>query len=266
MVVLLWAGQQAAAQNAPLTGYGGYTHLGVYESAPAPALAFGANAGALPLYKNLTATAYGEKRFLLDDLSLFQIGLVIPMESGAFGLQAAAFGSAAYNQSRMGLAYGHVLNKKLSIGVQFNYQHHHISGYGNAGAVGASAGVVYRLSQNLHAGLQVDNPAGSAFYKTKTIEQPRTISAGGGYAPSPAFYIQAIVVKEEKQHLDVHTGLQYTVLDKLQVKGGWATATSTFYFGVGYTLGVVQVDGVASFHPQLGISPGIMVTLKKEKD
>ena len=262
-MALAWAGNKVHAQVVALSGY---PHAGAYRQMPQHALLAGANAGLLPLYKTFTATVYTEKRFLLNELSLINAGIVVPHSGGAFALQASSFGNSAYSQRTAGLAYGRSLGSRLHAGLQFNYTHLHIAGYGNAGGVSADAGLVYVLSENLVAGLQLRHLAGTTFSYLKGEKQPRTAAAGIGYTLSDEFFISTTIEKERGQPLSVKVALQYQLLQKLQVTGGIHTGTSNLYFGAGFQLLQMQLHAVASFHPQLGISPGLMLTFKKDKN
>ena len=71
--------------------------------------------------KNASAGVYGERRFLLDELSLYQLAIAVPTNSGNFGVKAGYYGFSDYNESQMGLAYARKLGSKVDIGVQFNY-------------------------------------------------------------------------------------------------------------------------------------------------
>lgn len=243
-----------------------YTRIGRYQSQPAHALLAATNPALLPNYKGFTATAFGEKRFLLNELSHVQLGIVLPVSAGAFALQSSSFGSAAHRQSKVGLAYGRRLNEQLNVGVQFHYLHYAISGYGQAGAMNAAAGVLYRISSTLTAGLQLDNVAATKLGASKSEAVPQVISAGLGYAPSSSFYAEATMVKEGAKPIGLEASLQYAVQDKLLVKGGITTANATFYFGAGYSLGTWQMEAIASWHPYLGVTPGLMLTYKKAKE
>ncbi|MGV3657735.1 MAG: hypothetical protein ACO1NX_07265 [Chitinophagaceae bacterium] len=90
---------------------------------------------------------------------------------------------------------------------------------------------------------------------------PKGIAAGIGYAPSEAFYISTSVEKTVGRPLQAKGALQYRVLQKLQATLGVKTDTSTFYFGAGYQLSSIWLEAAANWHPHLGISPGIMITL-----
>ena len=262
-MALGWAGNEGRAQVAERWGY---PHAAAYRQVPQHALLAGANAGLLPQYKIFTATAYTEKRFMLNELSLVSAGIVLPVSEGAFGLQASSFGNWVYSQRKVGMGYGRSLGEGLNAGVQFNYTHLHIAGYGNAGSLSADVGFIYHVSENIVAGLQLSNLAGTSFSSAKGDKMPGSAAAVIGYTLSDAFYISAGVAKELGQPLSVQVALQYQVLQKLQLTGGLETGRSNLYMGAGFQIMQMQLDAVASFHPQLGISPGLMLTFKKDKD
>jgi len=264
LVMALWGmGNGLLAQVAAVSGY---TQAGAYRSNPQQALLAGANAALLSQYKQFTATVYTEKRFLLNELSLLEAGVVAPASNGAFGLIATSFGGAAYSQRQAGLAYGRKLGEKLGVGVQFNYYHLHIAGYGNACSVAADVGLVYTISKSIMAGLQLKHLAGTSFNYLKNEKKQGVVTASIGYTPSETFYVSATLVKEKGESLNVQTALQYRVLQKLQLTGGLHTGTSQMFLGAGFKLKQIELGAVASFHPQLGISPGVMLTFKKEKE
>lgn len=263
VMALAWAGNKGHAQVVARTGY---PYAGAYRQMPPHALLAGANAGLLPLYKTFTATVFTEKRFNLNELSLIDAGVVVPSSSGAFGLQVSSFGNWGYSQRTAGLAYGRSLGSRLHAGLQFNYTHLHMAGYGNAGGVSADAGFVYLISDKLVGGLQLTHLAGTTLNYLKGEKQPRTAAAGIGYTPSDELYMSTTIAMETGQPISVEVALQYQVLKKLQLSGGLHTGTSNLYFGAGFQLGQMQLHGVASFHPQLGISPGIMLSFKKDEN
>ena len=111
-----------------------YVGLGAYSNYP-DAFSFHTNQAALAKMKMLSAGIYGEKRFLLNELSLYDAAIVLPTSSGNFGLDTRYYGFSDYNESQVGLAYGRNLGSKVDVGVQFNYYNVRIAGYGNAAAI-----------------------------------------------------------------------------------------------------------------------------------
>ena len=116
-----------------------------------------ANQAALAHINSLTAGIYSERRFLLQELSLYQLAVALPTSSGNFGVSASYFGSAQNNESVIGLAYGRKLGEKVSIGAQFNYVSMQVAGYGNASTINFEAGSIvayYRTIAGRHPYLQ----------------------------------------------------------------------------------------------------------------
>jgi hypothetical protein len=257
---------EVAAQAVQNPVSAGFTRLDAYTALPRQAVSFGANQAALAHINNLTASVYGEKRFLLNELSFYQLAVAVPTATGHFGVQAATFGGEGYNESKVGLAYARSLGKAVSIGVQFNYFHYRMGGYGTAGAVNFEAGVLFNLSDQLKAGFHVYNPTRAALGKWEDERLPVVFTTGFGYEFSKKFLLAAEIIKEEAQPLNVHTGMQYQLTDQLVAKGGFATGPSAFYISAGYRLRLFQLEVVTSVHPQLGITPGIMLTFNSDEE
>lgn len=236
------------------------TRAGAYGNGSNNLIAYTANTAALGKIKSFAAGLYGEKRFLLQALSAYQMAVALPAGSGVFGLDARYAGSALYNRSKVGLAYARNLNSALSIGVQFNYHHYHIAGYGNAGAVNVEGGVILHVSESLQVGAYVYNPTGSALIKSDAEKLPAVYSAGLGYTPSKNLLLTAEIIKETTEPVNLHAGLQYQFAEQFTAKAGLLTATSEFYLGAGFGFHRLGFEALATVHPQLGVTPGFMIT------
>jgi hypothetical protein len=236
-----------------------YTGLGAYSIEHADVFSFTSNQASLAQMKHASAAVYGERRFLLDELALYQLAIAVPTRSGNFGVKAGYYGFSDYNESQMGLAYGRKLGSKVDVGVQFNYNAIRISSYGNSSAVNFEIGTVLHLTERLHAGVHVYNPAGGKFGKNQQEKLASVYTAGVGYEASAKFLISAEIEKEENQPVNVNAGMQYKFLPQLMARVGIATNTSNLYAGVGLTLQSFRLDVVAGYHPQLGVTPGLLL-------
>src|SRR6187402_3712006 len=119
-----------------------YAGLGSYSINHVDVFSFTNNQASLAQMKNASAGVYGERRFMLTELSLYQLAIAVPTNSGNFGFKAGYFGFSNYNESQMGLAYARKLGSKVDIGAQFNYNGIRIAGYGNDAAVSFEIGTV----------------------------------------------------------------------------------------------------------------------------
>jgi hypothetical protein len=257
----LWAkGQTVRRPVAAL-----YTGLGAYSTDHLDVFSFTNNQASLAQIKNVSAGVYGERRFMLDELSLYQLAIGVPTHSGNFGIKAGYFGFSEYNESQIGLAYGRKLGTKLDIGVQFNYNGVQISGYGNATAVNFEIGTILHLTDKLNAGIHAYNPVGGKFGKNAEEKLASIYTVGFGYEASDKFFVSAEIEKEENQSVNVNAGMQYRFLPQVMARAGISTNTSNVYAGVGLYLKTFRIDVVASYHPQLGITPGLVLIYNSSK-
>lgn len=236
-----------------------YIGTGAYSITHSDAFSFTVNQASLARINNVWAGVYGEKRFMLNELSLYNMVLTVPAKSGNFGITGSYYGFNQFNESQAGLAYARSLSSKIDIGVQFNYNAIKVAGYGNASAVSAEAGIILHLSDKLHAGIHVNNPAGGKFNKGKNEKLPFVYTAGLGYEASEKFFVSAEVEKEEDQPVNVNAGLQYKFFSQLMARAGLSSATSTAWMGIGIGIKSFRIDAAASYHPHLGITPGLML-------
>lgn len=242
-----------------------YAGLGAYSESHADLFSFTSNQASLAQLKQAAAGVYAERRFLLSELNSFTAVAGLPTSSGNFGWKASYYGFTGYNETQLGLAYARNLGKNIDAGVQFNYNGIQIAeGYGNAAAISFDAGILLLITERLRAGVQVSNPAGGKFGKSGE-ELAAQYSFGMGFEASEKFFFGAEIVKEEDRPVNVHAGLQYKFIPQLLARTGLSTSTSSLYFGVGLLLRSCRLDITTSYHPQLGLSPGLMFLAEFKK-
>ena len=112
------------------------------------------------------------------------------------------------------------------------------------------------------------NPVGGKFGKNSDEKLASVYTFGAGYEASDKFFISTEIEKEENQPVNINAGLQYRFLPQLLLRGGIATATSNAYFGIGFFLKTFRIDVTAAYHPQLGVTPGLLLIydFKKNKN
>jgi hypothetical protein len=243
----------AQTVHSPIKAY--YTQLGTYSKQFCDVFSFTHNQAALSYLKTASAGVYGEQRFLLKETSMYSLAIALPATAGGFGFQANYFGFSDYNESALGIAYGKHLGKMVDIGAQFNYYNVRIAGYGSAGTVNFEAGAIFHLSETFHLGLHVYNPAGGKFGKNTDEKLASVYTTGAGYEASKQVFISMEVIKEENKPVTVNAGLQYVFAKQFFARAGIESASSSIYTGVGLSWNIFRLDIAVSYHPQLGISP-----------
>ncbi|MDQ6903265.1 MAG: hypothetical protein M3139_09675, partial [Bacteroidota bacterium] len=82
---------------------------------------------------------------------------------------------------------------------------------------------------------------------------------GIGYEASEDLLISAEIVKQEDLPININAGVQYNFQKQFFVRVGIASENESPYAGAGVSWSNIRVDISASYHPQLGFSPGLLV-------
>ena len=236
-----------------------YIGLGAYSVNHVDAFSMTSNQAALAQIKNPALGIYGERRFLLGVTDMYSSVFVLPSEKGNFALQADYFGYKNYNESQLGLAYARSLGSKLDIGIKFNYYSFRIPTYQSSEAVNFEIGAIAHLTDQLHVGLHFYNPVGGKLSKTDNEKLGSIYKFGLGYEAGENFIISAEIVKQEDFPINVNAGVQYNFARQFFARMGISSENETPYAGAGVSWNNLRLDLSASYHPQLGLSPGLML-------
>ena len=236
-----------------------YIGLGAYSLHHTDVFSFTSNQAALAQIKAPAFGVYGERRFLLLATNMYSAVVALPTHQGNFGFQADYFGYKNFNESQLGLAYARRLGAKLDLGVKFNYYSFRIPGYQNSSAVNFEIGAIAHLTEKLHAGIHFYNPIGGTLSKTDHEKLGAVYKFGMGYEVSGNFLISAEIVKQEDLPVNIDAGVQYNFAKQFFARIGIASENESPYAGAGISWNNLRIDISVSYHPQLGISPGLMV-------
>ncbi len=239
--------------------------LGAYSKNFDDAFSFTSNPAALGWLTSAAVGVFTEQKFLLEALKFYSMAAAIPLSNAGIGISARYNTAGAYKESQVGLSYGKSLGS-VSIGAQFNYSGIQIAGYGNEAVFYFDVGTLWQLSEKLFTGIRVSNPTGARFGRNKEEKLALTCSFGLGYEVSTAVYINTEIIKEEDRSPTILLSLYYSLDHKFFLRAGIATATTSPWLGAGLAWKKMRVDITSSYHPQLGISPGISLIFSgKEK-
>lgn len=241
-----------------------YIGLGAYSINHVDVFSFTANQAALAQIKNFSLGVYGERRFLLATTNMYSAVVAMPTKQGNFGLQADYFGYKNYNESQLGIAYARSLGTRLDIGIKFNYYSFRIPGYQNSSTINFEIGAIAHLTDRLHAGIHFYNPVGGKLSKTDNEKLSSIYKFGLGYEAGENFIISAEIVKQEDIPVNVNAGVQYSFAKQFFARAGIASENSSPYAGTGISWNNLRLDITVSYHPQLGISPGIMLIINSK--
>jgi hypothetical protein len=237
-----------------------YIGLGAYSTKQIDAFSFTSNQAALAQVKTGGIGVFGERRFLLAQNSNYGIAATFATKNkGNFGVQVNYTGFANFNEQKAGIAYARSLGSKIDVGVQFNYYGYKIPAYNNGSTINFEIGAIAHVSEKLNVGVHVYNPVGGKLYKITDEKLAAAYKFGVGYDASDNFFVSTEIVKEENQPLNVIGGVQYHFKKQFFVRAGFRSDNNTGYAGAGFLYKNLRIDVASSFHPQLGISPGLLL-------
>ncbi|MEP6950198.1 MAG: hypothetical protein ABI863_13015 [Ginsengibacter sp.] len=238
-----------------------YIGLGAYSIHHVDVFSFSSNQAALAQIKNPSFGVYGEDRFLLNASNMYAAVVALPTKQGNFGIEVDYFGFKDYNESQIGFAYARNLGRLLDIGIKFNYYSFRIPAYQNSSSLNFEIGAIAHLTDKLNAGIHFYNPVGGNLSKTNNEKLSSVYKFGIGYEASESFLVSAEIVKQEDLPVNVNAGVQYNFLKQFFARVGIATENESPYAGAGVSWNNIRLDISASYHPQLGLSPGLMLVV-----
>jgi hypothetical protein len=137
-----------------------------------------------------------------------------------------------------------------------------VNGYGSASAINFEAGVLFHINDQMLFGIHTYNPTTSRLGKSGEEKLPAIYTAAIGYEASDKFFVSAEILKQEDQEVSVNGGMEYNFNDQLFARAGIISASGIYYLGLGVSLKSFRLDATASLHPQLGLSPGLVLLFK----
>lgn len=213
------------------------------------------NQAGLGFYPKLTFGLHHENKFATPDYNLHAAALTIPVNAGTFGVSYSYFGFTAYNESKVGLAFGKKFGEKFSAGVQLNYHYNFImESFGNRNALSFEGGIQFRPANFIKLGAHLFNPTRSRIsYNQDTI--PTVFRTGLSITPLESLNLLFQLEKRLDQNLRIQSGLEYQLLESLYLRAGIMTDPFTSTFGLGYEINRISADIAFSRHPILGFTP-----------
>lgn len=205
-----------------------------------------------------------EQRFLLNAIRTVTAGGVLPMKAGSFGMSLQYYGTEAYNEQRVSLAYGRKLMENFSIGAGLDFLNTSILEYGNKAVMTFELGLMARFSKQINLGVHIFNPLNVELFEEERL--PSILKMGLKYTPSDKVDIFAEVSKDIAFKVRTHWGVEYELIEHFDLRFGVATQPVEITFGIGYALkNGLMLDVASRYHEVLGVSPSIGIVYVRKK-
>ncbi|UYQ91857.1 hypothetical protein MKQ68_17360 [Chitinophaga horti] len=188
---------------------------------------------------------------MMKELSAWSVAAVVPTMGGAFGGVIAGSGGRLYAEQYYKLAYGRPLGDQVNVGLGFSYASRRAQGYERQGAMAVNGGLLCRLAEHVRAGFHVFYPAGNWM--------PVVGTAGITYDASVHCSL-SMELRKEGTAAPVAVGvLEYRPVKYFGCMLGVATRPQLHYAGFNCVKGRIRAGLTGSYHPQLGITPNMMI-------
>ncbi len=203
-----------------------------------------------------------ENRFLLKELQSQGFVVALPLKVGviSFGLQS--FGFKNFRTNRLGLGYSMKLAEFLSCGVQLNYHQVRLTdAYGRKDALTAELGLRANITDNWKVAFSVFNLTRTKISEFGEDRLSTLMRLGTQYTFSEKVMLVAELEKNIEFPVRFKTGIEYSPIRKLFLRGGFATQPIELSAGLGYRFKEqFQLDLGSAYHQILGWSPNFSFT------
>lgn len=203
-----------------------------------------------------------ENRFLLKELQSQGFVVALPLKAGviSFGLQS--FGFKNFRTNRLGVGYSMKLAEFLSCGVQLNYHQVRLTdAYGRKDALTAELGLKANITDNWKVAFSVFNLTRTKISEFGEDRLTTLMRLGTQYTFSEKVMLVAELEKNIEFPVRFKTGIEYSPIKKLFLRGGFATQPIELSAGLGYRFKEqFQLDIGSAYHQILGWSPNFSFT------
>jgi len=220
------------------------------------------NQAGLGYIEGPTASIFYENKFLVSKFAYAGFAGAMPLGGGTIGLSYTNFGYGAYNEGKVGLAYGMKLSRRFAVGVQLNYHNLSINtdGYGSKGALSADVGFRLEVGDKVSLAAHISNPTRTKLTDFADERIPTVLRFGVAYEISDDLMATGEVEKDIDMNPVFRGGFEYQPAEILFLRVGASSNPGLFAFGFGLNLDAFKVDLSTSYHNVLGYSPQISLT------
>jgi hypothetical protein len=243
------------------------TVLGMAAYTPAFADPFSqhANPSILAAMKKKAAGIYSEQKFLVSEWKTAVGALVLPTQSGNFGLWIHYTGTENYSGFRSAFSYARSFGNSFDAGLQFRYYHAAVAGYSSLSGLGYTVSALFHLNSKFHTGINFSNEGNEDDPAKANKKLPLKFNAGFGYSLSRLVFLTTTIEKERQSPVNISAGIHYAFHEKIFFRSGFASATKTWLLSGGIKWKQLCIQLVACMHPVLGLTPGLQLMIEEKK-
>ncbi len=219
------------------------------------------NVGGLARLRETYLGATCDVRYGMAGFTTVALAGTLPLAFGTCGASVDRFGDRLYNEQRLGIAYGHQMDR-VSLGLKVSYVQTAIADLGARRRLVFEFGGIAELTPHVWLGASVYNftQAKLATYGDERI--PTVLKAGLSWRPLPQLMLNAETEKDIDYPARFRGGIEYQLAKPFFVRVGIATNPGTNHFGFGFKRNKICIDYALRTHPTLGLSHHLSLNCK----
>lgn len=221
------------------------------------------NTGALAAYSLPGIEMNYQNRYTLPELGTQFFSMSLKAGKGIVSPQLAYFGSAAYNQTNLSLAYSHQLAEWFFAGVHLIGASQSIQATGErVFGVTADVGLFAKFIKGFACGIQISSPGSKIANFENVLVQNFGCNIGASYEKTEQFLLTSQLNWEEHVPLSLSGGVEVFPHRNLALRAGFKLPSSASYsFGLGLYQRRWRLNIGFEQHQILGLSASISLLI-----
>ncbi len=214
------------------------------------------NQAGLAFIEGFGIEANALRRYNIQGLDLFSLGVAYQVGEGAFGISMAQYGFDSYKEQKLGLAYARKMSSDFSASLQFDLMNIRVSEFGNRFFFSFELGFYSEISNSVHLGVHVFSPAGISLDEDYNI--PARFRMGPKFILSPELNVYVEFEKVIDLDPALKLGIDYAFQRNFRLRLGIIPTLSEYSFGFSYRFqDSMDLRGSASYDGILGTTSAI---------
>lgn len=218
----------------------------------------GSNPAAWSTLAQREVALYADQAYTLAELRTGALRAALPFQMATVAVGAQTFGFDEYRITggMIGAARAFRLGttRRVHAGLAAHVQNLSIENYGSATAFSVDAGVLTDVLPRLSVGARASNLLGTGFVDAPL---PRHLTVGAAFRADPRLTVVLDLDQEVREELSVRGGVEVKPVPMLTLRAGAASAPLRMGVGASVQVNRLTADLAASFHTELGVTPGL---------
>ncbi len=190
--------------------------------------------------------------------------VALPLKCGALGASVFRFGDDLYSEQIASLAFANTYGL-ASLGLKANAIQYRAEGLETRTAFSLSFGGIATLTPQLSVGAHIVNINQPVINELTGDRLPTRLAVGVSLKLSTRVITALELEKDLQNPPMIKTGIEYSVFDKLAFRTGFNLHPQAGFFGIGGSLGKLQLDYALQFADAFGLSHQATVTFTLQK-